>query len=139
MAGIIPEIAVADIERSLAFYTALGFEKDNTGVVDEQGSQWYSLALGAANLWLTRQDVVKGLWKDGPRGNGLNIYVTVDDVNAVYDHVRSGEYKANVVKEIETLYYGLRQFSISDPDGYLLTVNSPVMQQEEGAGAGAAS
>src|SRR5262245_19507727 len=138
MARITPEVAVADIEKSLTFYNMLGFEKDNTGIVDEQGSQWYSLALGDAALWLIRSDIVEGLSEDGVRGGGVSIYIGVDDVDAVYDFVRSGEYASNVVHEIETHWYGLRQFSMTDPDGYMLTINMPV-EQEEGAGGNANS
>jgi uncharacterized glyoxalase superfamily protein PhnB len=130
MARITPEIAVSDIEKSLTFYSMLGFEKDNTGIVDEQGSQWYSLALGDASLWLIRQDVVAGLSPAGSRGNGVIIYIGVEDVDRLYNSIQSGEYAANIVQEIETHWYGLRQFSITDPDGYLLTINMPVSQDE---------
>ena len=130
MSKIITEIAVSDMQRSLEFYQMLGFEKVNTGVVDDKGSQWYSLALGDANLWLTREDIAQGVQMGEARGNGVNIYVTVDDVDAVYERVKTGGLQMNILKDIETFYYGLRQFSLADPDGYMLTLNMPVAQQE---------
>ena len=126
MAKVVPEIAVSDMQRSLEFYSSLGFLKDNEGIVDDKGSQWYSLALGDAALWLIREDVLEDLDPDEERGNGVNIYVTVDDVDAVYEKLKP---EAMIVKDIETLWYGLRQFSVSDPDGYLLTINMPVPQE----------
>lgn len=135
MAKIVTEIAVANMEQSLKFYEMLGFVKDNEGIVDEQGSQWNSLALGDTGLWHIREDIAGDLQKGAPRGNGVNIYVTVDDVDAVHERVRTGGLQMNIIRDIETAWYGLRQFSIADPDGYLLTINTPVAQ-EEGAEGG---
>ena len=132
MGKITPEIAVSDMQKSLEFYQMLGFVKDNVGVVDDKGSQWYSLALGDANLWLTREDIAEGVQMGEARGNGVNIYASVDDVDAVYEKIKTGGLQMNIIKDIETFYYGLRQFSIADPDGYTLTVNTPVAQKEGG-------
>ena len=126
MAKVVPEIAVSDIERSLEFYSSLGFVKDNEGIIDDKGSQWYSLALGDAALWLIREDIVEDLDPDEERGNGVTIYVSVDDVDAVYEKLKP---EAMIVKDIETMWYGLRQFSVTDPDGYLLTINTPVPEE----------
>ena len=126
MAKVVPEIAVSDMQRSLEFYSSLGFVKDDEGIIDDKGSQWYSLALGDAALWLIREDVLEDLDPDEERGNGVNIYLSVDDVDAIYEKLKPD---AMIVKDIETLWYGLRQFSVSDPDGYLLTINTPVPQE----------
>ena len=63
MPKITPELVVSNLAQSMQFYEALGFVKDNEGIVDENGSQWNSLALGDAHLWLLRQDVTT---QDGP-------------------------------------------------------------------------
>jgi uncharacterized glyoxalase superfamily protein PhnB len=132
MARITPEIAVSDIEKSLQFYEMIGFVKDNTGIVDDKGSQWYSLALGDAALWLIRQDIVEDMQHGETVGNGVNIYIQVDDVDALYEKLAKSGLDMNVLKEIETLWYGLRQFTIADPDGYTLTINMPVAQEVAG-------
>ncbi len=137
MGKIITEIAVSNMEKSTEFYNALGFTKQDEGIVDKNGSQWNSMALGDAGLWLIRQDIVPDLQQDAPRGNGVTIYVSVNDVDSLYQKVKTEGAQMNIVKEIETLWYGLRQFSITDPDGYLLTINMPVEQQEKPQEAGA--
>jgi uncharacterized glyoxalase superfamily protein PhnB len=131
MARITPEIAVSDIEKSLQFYEMLGFVKGDTGIVDDKGSQWYSLALDDAALWLIRQDIVEDMEHDNILGNGVNIYVSVDNIDALYEKLTTGGLEMNVLREIETMWYGLRQLAIADPDGYTLTINMPV--QQEGA------
>jgi predicted enzyme related to lactoylglutathione lyase len=124
MAKVTPEIAVSDMEQSLQFYNMLGFEKDSEGIVDDKGSQWYSMAMGDAALWLIRQDIVEGMQPDEALGNGVNIYISVDNSDDVYDRVRTGGLQPNIVKDIETMWYGQRHFSLTDPDGYLLTITS---------------
>jgi uncharacterized glyoxalase superfamily protein PhnB len=132
MAKITPEIAVSNMESSLRFYYALGFQKMDDGIIDEFGSQWSNLALGEANLWLIRQDVVEDFQQDTACGNGVNIYIAVDDIDTLYDTARTSGLQMNIVKEIETMWYGLRQFTVADPDGYILTINMPVATAEGG-------
>ena len=135
MAKVIPEIAVSDMEQALQFYNTLGFEKGDEGIVDEKGSQWYSLSMGDASIWLIRQDIVEDMQTDEALGNGVNIYVMVDNSDTVYNSARTAGFQPNIVKEIETMWYGQRHFSITDPDGYLITISSDA-PKEEGAGGG---
>jgi uncharacterized glyoxalase superfamily protein PhnB len=134
MGKIITEISVSNMQKSLDFYNLLGFTKDADGIIDEQGSQWSSLSLGGSDLWLIREDIAKEFDNGGKKGNGVTLYVGVDDVDAVYEQVNTGGLKMNVVKEIETMWYGLRQFSLFDPDGYLLTVNTQVASTDGESG-----
>lgn len=130
MGKITAELAVTDIEQSLQFYTTLGLVKDNEGIVDERGAQWCSLALGEGSLWLIRTDVMSGLVEADPRGNGVTIYIEVDDIDTLHERVSDAGLLMNIVKPIETMWYGLRQFSMADPDGYIVTLNQQVEQAE---------
>lgn len=129
MNGIIPELAVSNMAQSLEFYGLIGFSKDADGIIDENGSQWSSLMMGDAALWLIRQDVVPELIQGDPRGNGVTVYITVDDLDGLYGKLSNAGLQANIVKEIETMWYGLRQFTLADPDGYILTLNQQVEQE----------
>ena len=129
MTKIVPELVVANMARSMEFYSTLGFTQDNEGIVDDNGSQWYSLVLNEAHVWLLREDVAEDLQKGIQRGNGVNLYLSVDDVDAMYEAVKGAGLQPNIVTEIETLWYGLRQFRLADPDGYIWTLNTPVEQE----------
>ena len=129
MTKIVPELVVSNMARSMEFYNTLGFTQDNEGIVDDNGSQWYSLVLGDFHVWLLREDVAEDLQKGVQRGNGINLYLSVDDVDAMYEGVKEAGLQPNIVTEIETLWYGLRQFRLADPDGYIWTLNSPVEQE----------
>ena len=128
MSKVIPELIVSNIEASLHFYSGLGFEKDNTGIVDERGSQWYSLALGDATVWLLREDTVEGFDPAAPRGTCVHLYLSVDDVDALYEKLSKDPRGGVIALGIATLWYGLREFKIADPDGYVWTVNMPVSE-----------
>jgi len=70
------------------------------------------------------------LWrKDGARREhpGLEIpgspasfiaYIYVDDVDALYERVRG---RAEVLMEPKDQFYGIREFTIRDPFGFILT------------------
>ncbi len=126
MPRVIPELVVSNTEASRAFYMMLGFVQDAEGILDDKGQQWYSLAMGDATVWLLREDTVEGYDASLQRGPGVHLYLSVDDVDALYEKLQG---KANITKEIETEWYGLRQFSLADPDGYIWTINTPVDEQ----------
>ena len=126
MAKITPEIVVSNLAESQQFYEAVGFVKDHEGVLDEHGLQWVSLEMGGAHLWLLREDVSDSFRGDAPRGSGAHLFLTVNDLEDLYYRVSKAGYKMNIVKDIETLWYGLREFRLNDPDGYLWIVNQPV-------------
>lgn len=134
MDRVIPEIGVANMERSMQFYGKLGFEKTMDGTVDEWGLQWCQMEMGGSKLWLQRQDVDPDFRGDAPVGNGVTIYLRVDNVDAAHDMVEQAGFQMNVVKEIETHWYGLREFKLADPDGYIWTFYTPTDETGEGAG-----
>ena len=124
MPKIIPEVVISNMDRSMAFYTSLGFVQDQVGIVDDKGSQWYSLVMGDATVWILREDAMDGFQTDTPRGHGVHLYLTVDDVDGLYAQLKASG--AKIVHEIATQWYGLREFIVADPDGYLWTINMPV-------------
>ena len=123
MPKVIPELVVSNTEASREFYTMLGFVQNDEGILDDKGQQWYSLAMGDAALWIIREDVIEGFDPAAQRGPGVHLFLSVDDVDALYEKMQG---KANITKEIETQWYGLREFKLEDPDGYTWIVNMPV-------------
>jgi uncharacterized glyoxalase superfamily protein PhnB len=133
----IPELGVVDMDRSIDFYNRLGFEKTMDGTVDEKGLQWCAMQLGDSSVWLQRLDVDPDFRADVPVGNGVTIYLRVDDVDASYERVRHAGFQMNVVAELESHWYGLREFKMCDPDGYTWTFYTPTEEGQKSAGADA--
>jgi catechol 2,3-dioxygenase-like lactoylglutathione lyase family enzyme len=122
------ELFVSDLERSRAFYEALGFR-----VVRSYGD-WVMLALG---------DNVIDLQGDAhavagphyftpeigrfPRGTGVEISIEVEDVDAAWERARG--LGLDIVKEIQDRPWKARDFRLADPDGYFLRITSPLRRE----------
>jgi uncharacterized glyoxalase superfamily protein PhnB len=133
MDTVIPEIGVSNLQNSIEFYSKLGFEKTLDGIVDDQGLQWCQMSLGDSKLWLQRQDVDPDFRGEVPVGNGVTIYLRVDDVDAAYESAQKAGFQMNIVREIETKPYNLREFKLCDLDGYAWTFYTPTGEAGEGS------
>ncbi len=123
---LIPELAVTDLEKSLKFYVEiLGFtveyrrEEDRFALIALGGSQLI-LEEGAENPW-DEEDMVY------PFGRGITLSIEVGEVESVVKLLR--ENSCEIKGEVEERWYpfkgkllGEKQFSVVDPDGYLLRV-----------------
>ena len=119
------ELFVSDVDRSVAFYEALGF------TVRRRWEDWVSMERDGARLVLQgdRHAVAGGHYFTPeigrfPRGTGVEIVVEVEDVDAVHD--RAGQLDGAVVKAIQDRPWGARDFRVADPDGYFIRFTSPL-------------
>ncbi|KAB0680889.1 bleomycin resistance protein [Aureimonas leprariae] len=124
--ALIPELAVTDWRRSLAFYRdVIGFTVRY--LREDEGFAF--LELGPAELMIDQIGLGRDFDADGrlrpPLGAGLNLQLAVPDVDAVYRRVVAAG--ATLVLEIEERWYrwsdeevGQRQFAVADPDGYVI-------------------
>ena len=51
-------------------------------------------------------------------GGGNTMFIEVEQIDAVHDRVAP---RAQVVMPIVTQWYGMREFALTDPDGYVIT------------------
>ncbi len=121
--GLAPELFVRDLAVSIRFYgEALGF-----GVVREDPG-FAVLSLGAARLQLvvpdTSESVTAGWLASGPRGVGINVRIIVDDVDALFARARSRGVR--IARELGDRFYALRDFTLIDPDGFVVSFGTPL-------------
>jgi lactoylglutathione lyase len=116
-----PNLLVASVERSLAFYVdTLGFSRGMT-VPDASPFAFGSVTGGAIEIFFNE---ASGAIKEYPAFAGKPIgctgtlFVEVQGVNALHDRLHG---KVKIVMPIETKFYGMREFAIEDPDGYVIT------------------
>lgn len=126
LTDIVPNLIVADIEASTAFYRdVLGFSVTTT--VPETAPFVF--------VWLQRGDVsvflnaTAGVQADLPAlaarpiGGTNTMFVTVEadsvdrGVDGLFSSIGS---RANVLMPLKDQFYGMREFAIEDPDGYVL-------------------
>ena len=119
------ELHVADFERSLAFYEALGFR------VIRRWEDWARLDRDGADLVLQGDAYVRG--KDhyftphmdrSSRGVGVEVVIEVVDVDAVYAAAKAAGLQ--IVKDIQDRPWIARDFRLADPDGYFIRMTSPL-------------
>ena len=108
-----PQLLVADIERSLEFYTdKLGFEIDFTyddfyiGIKRDGHSIHLKLAKPSPEERAYRKD-----------NDHLDVTFSVQELDALYEILRSRS--VTVTQPLREMPYG-REFYVSDPDGYIL-------------------
>jgi len=109
---LVVEIYVRDLPRSKAFYQQLGFD-----FLSEKKS-FVTLVWEGHRLFLEEQKDLSPP-ADFPQAN---IRIMVADVDEKWKRVC--EMKARVIKPIGDRSYGLRDFTIADPDGFGLRFGS---------------
>ena len=120
METLSPNIFVKDIAKTIAFYRQLGFEV--TMSVPETGTDfvWVMMACGKVTfMFQTFESLANELpgisRKDGA---SLLLYINVKDIRALFERIKD---KVTVLKGLEKTFYGATEFSVKDPNNYVLT------------------
>jgi len=130
-----PMLVVRDMSATIAWYRSLGFELVATN--GEEGNiDWAEVRLGAATMMFVPAGE---LWRD--RAAGMSLWFRTDRLDDLYalcrrrqlDHAASALEGAGpaapAVKfrtDLYTAFYGQREFSIEDPNGYDLNFYQPL-------------
>jgi len=126
LTDVVPNLVVADIDRSTAFYRdILGFTVVAT-VPDTAPYVFVWLQRDAVNVFL---NATEAAFKDFPHlaakalGGTATLYVTLEGeadravVDELHDAIAG---RCRVVHPLHTQFYGMREFAVEDPDGYTL-------------------
>ena len=121
-----PNLMVQDVNRSVEFYRGvLGFELI-ASVPDSGKLDWAWMKHGSVELMFqTATSLAQDLpeFKGKPIGATQTLYTKVQGVKQLFAQIKN---KANIVLGLRTTFYGMEEFSIKDPDGYLITFASEV-------------
>jgi len=111
---LVTEIVVTDIKRSAEFYRSLGFE------LLRDGGDFVELTWENHRFFLAEISAFHGMEQvelpPPPKFPLANIRVMVPNVDDVWNRIK--EIGAPVIIPISDRYYGLRDFTIADPDGF---------------------
>jgi catechol 2,3-dioxygenase-like lactoylglutathione lyase family enzyme len=100
------ELPVRDLQRSLAFYRGLGFH------VLREEKTFAVVAWEDHRLFLDQKSDLP----EAPATPVMNVRVMVPDVDRVWQWVN--ELGLRVVASVGDRLYGVRDFTIADPDGF---------------------
>jgi lactoylglutathione lyase len=124
-----PNLLVSSVEGSLAFYEGiLGFARGMT-VPPEPPFVFASVTSGPVEIFFNDRSTTA---RESPQlgglafGGGNTMFIEVADVDALHQAVQS---RVKIVMPLITQWYGLREFAIEDPDGYVLTFAQRLPQE----------
>jgi catechol 2,3-dioxygenase-like lactoylglutathione lyase family enzyme len=133
--ALVPELLVRDIDSSLHFWCTLcGFEiryhrPDEGFAYITRGTAHVMLEqTGVGRNWITAPLVE-------PRGRGVNFQVNVADIDPILSALRiAGEVLFMQPEEkwyrVDDEEVGVRQFLVTDPDGYLIRFQRSIAKGE---------
>ena len=143
-ARLVPELDVADLDGSLAFYVGtVGFRV----LFDRPEERFAYLDLDGVHLMLEEAAGPGRRFRTAPLehpfGRGMNLMIEVPDAAPLYDRVKAAGF--TIVIPLEERWYrqddienGLRQFVVADPDGYLLRFCADLGQRPAARGVSSA-
>src|SRR5690349_9612993 len=110
--SLVPMLQTLDMDRTIAWYeSVLQFQRQ-----DRQDG-WCRLGRdGISIMFMTNAHL-------GPPQATATQYFSVDDADALWALVKG---KCQAEWGPENMPYGLREFAIKDPNGYLLSFGSPI-------------
>jgi lactoylglutathione lyase len=116
-----PNLMVEDVNETVTFYQdVLGFAL--LAFVPEEGQfNWAMMQHDAVEIMFqSRASLTKDvpLFKDKAIGGSLTLYIDVEDIKGLYGQVQN---RVTILHEMTTTFYGMREFTIQDCNGYVLT------------------
>jgi uncharacterized glyoxalase superfamily protein PhnB len=121
ISAIVPTLTVDDLQKSVAFYEALGFTIDERW--EEDGTLLgVMMRAGKTQIGLNQDD-----WKKGrDRQKGIGVRMSIATTAAQVDEIAKRAKNAGIALKSEPhdTEWDSRAFELVDPTGFLLTVYS---------------
>ncbi|RFM29143.1 VOC family protein [Deminuibacter soli] len=119
MDSIAPNLFVADMATSIEFYERLGFTR-TMSVPEAAPFVWAMLTNGRVSVMLqTMESLADELPPISRAGGGsLLLYINLHNIQAYFKRL---EQAVPILKGLEKTFYGATEFSVADPDGFVIT------------------
>jgi uncharacterized glyoxalase superfamily protein PhnB len=117
---IVPIIHVPNVSATAQWYASIGFEICNLNRECDDGDiDWALLRLGQSDIMLNA-----GGHPSSARRREFDLYTHVDHVDALRNRIDG---KAEIVEDLHDTFYGMREFTIRDCNGFWITFGQPVL------------
>jgi catechol 2,3-dioxygenase-like lactoylglutathione lyase family enzyme len=138
-APLVPELLVADIDKSLRFWRdlcgfAVVFDRlyEGFAYLDRDGAQIMLEERGRNRNWITGS-------LETPFGRGVNFQISVSAIEPILAALARADWRLFMepeqkwyrTREVET---GLHQFLVQDPDGYLIRFSAHIGERPGSGG-----
>jgi uncharacterized glyoxalase superfamily protein PhnB len=120
--SVSPGLTVADLQKSLAWYRDVAaFHVGELWKGPDGGVRGAEVMAGAARFFLGQDDWAKG--RDRKKGEGVRLHLTTaHNVDEIAKGIKQRGGKLD--SEPEDMPWGTRAFSLTDPDGFKLTIST---------------
>jgi uncharacterized glyoxalase superfamily protein PhnB len=121
MGYLSPLLAVRDMKKTLDFYTkSLGFNLKMAFPTPENPQYADIIKDGMVMMFIPAKE--HGIAEKEKFGTGVYLYLQIDgDIDKYYNELKQKGVKIAV--DIKDEPFGVRDFTVEDPDGYKLTFN----------------
>lgn len=118
-----PLIYVSNLSNSIRFYTEiLEFRKGDL-YPDDKNPTYAPIFIDGYKLMLaTARNKNNKFHPGGIGGSGVQFFIQVDNVDEIYERIKD---RVKILDKIETKSWGDREFTIKDPDDYLISFYVP--------------
>ena len=121
ISAIVPTLTVDDLQKSIAFYEALGFAIEERW--EDKGTLLgVMLRAGRTQIGLNQDDWKKG--RDRKKGVGVRLSISTTPGNVDEIAKRARNAGIALTSEPHDTEWQSRAFEVSDPSGFLLTIFS---------------
>ena len=121
LGGVMPAITVSDLGASIAWYRdVMGFVVARE--IEHEGQRVGAMmSAGSVQFMLGQDDFAKG--RDRPKGIGFRLYcVSEQDIDELAAGIKARG--GTLDQEPTDQPWGARDFAVSDPDGFKITISS---------------
>ena len=120
MESLSPNIFVYNMNETIAFYQSIGFQV--TMSVPEEGADfvWVMMTNGKVTFMFQTFESLADDLPEISRANGASqlLYINLKGIREFFDSIKDN---VNVLKGLETTFYGATEFTIVDNNNYVLT------------------
>jgi uncharacterized glyoxalase superfamily protein PhnB len=121
MESLAPNLFVRDIRATIEFYKLLGFNLVMSVPAETDGNlDWAMVTSGNVTfMFQTFQSLADTLpIVSRQDGGSLLFYIRIQKIRSFFESIKD---KVTVVHGLQKTFYGATEFSITDPNNYLLT------------------
>jgi catechol 2,3-dioxygenase-like lactoylglutathione lyase family enzyme len=121
--NVVPNLLVSDMAKSIAFYRDVLGCSMVAHVPDESPFVFAWMQRGKADFFLNDAGEVQrdlaGVHGARTTIGGAAMYVTVEGIDEIHRAIAA---RIPVAAPLEKKFYGMTEFAVVDPDGYLITL-----------------
>lgn len=133
--SITSNLMVDDVDKTVEYYkTVLGFNLEISVPRDDGKLQWALVNRDSVDIMLhERNNLIEEmpmLVETKTGGGSITLFVKMEGFEAFYDEIK-GKKDAQIIIEPHTTFYGMKEFTLQDNNGYIITFAEPVNQNDQ--------